>query len=129
MIYLDTSVALAHLLVEERRPRAELWDQPVIASRLLEYEVWVRLNRLTLTRAQEEAARGLLNRIALIEMIPDVVARAREEFPVHIRSLDAIHLASASFLINEGLHLELATYDERMRAAARKLKIPLYQQL
>ena len=129
MIYLDTSVALAHLLVEDRRPRAELWDQPVIASRLLEYEVWVRVNRLSLTRAQEDTARALLNRIALIEMIPEVVARAREEFPVPVRALDAIHLASAAFLIGEGLDLQLATYDERMRAAAKKLKIPLYTQL
>ena len=126
MIYLDTSVALAHLLVEERCPRAELWEQPVIASRLLEYEVWVSLNRLTLTRAQEEIARTLLNRIALIELIPEVLTRARERFPVPVRSLDAIHLASAAFLIGEGLDLELATYDDRMRAAARKLKIPLY---
>jgi hypothetical protein len=98
----------------------------VIASRLLEYEVWVGLNRLSLTRAQGDSARALLNRIALIEMIPEVVARAREPFPVPVRALDAIHLASAAFLLGEGLDLELATYDERMRAAARKLKIPLY---
>jgi len=129
MIYLDSSAALAHLLLEEHRPNPELWEKPVIASRLLEYEVWVGLNRLSLTRAQEDTARALLNRIALIEMIPEVVARAREAFPVPVRALDAIHLASAAFLIGEGLDLELATYDERMRAAAKKLKIPLYQHL
>jgi predicted nucleic acid-binding protein len=129
MIYLDTSVALAHLLAEERRPQADLWEQAVISSRLLEYEIWVRLNQLSLTRAQEEIGRALLNRIALIEMIPEILARAREEFPVAVRSLDALHLASAAFLIKEGLELQLATYDERMRAAARKLKIPVYSGL
>ena len=38
MIYLDTSVALAHLLAKDRAPPDALWQEPLIASRLLEYE-------------------------------------------------------------------------------------------
>jgi hypothetical protein len=34
VIYLDTSVALAHLLGETRRPDDSLWQSPLIASRL-----------------------------------------------------------------------------------------------
>ena len=40
MIYLDTSVALAYLLAEDRTPPETLWREPLIASRLLEYELW-----------------------------------------------------------------------------------------
>lgn len=43
MIYLDTSVALAHLLAEDRRPPEALWDETLVSSRLLEYELWTPL--------------------------------------------------------------------------------------
>lgn len=33
MIYLDTSVALAHLLVEDRVPPERLWREDLISSR------------------------------------------------------------------------------------------------
>ena len=39
LVYLDTSVALAHLLAEDRRPPAGLWQEELVTSRLLEYEV------------------------------------------------------------------------------------------
>ena len=44
MIYLDTSVALAQLFGETRRPPADLWSQPLVSSRLLEYELWTRVH-------------------------------------------------------------------------------------
>jgi hypothetical protein len=43
MIYLDSSVALAYLLAEDRYPTNALWDQPIVSSRLLECEVWNRI--------------------------------------------------------------------------------------
>ena len=39
MIYLDTSVALAWLLTEDRQPPASFWDGTLVSSRLLEYEI------------------------------------------------------------------------------------------
>jgi hypothetical protein len=39
VIYLDTSVALAHLLAEDRELPPVLWTEPLISSRLLEYEI------------------------------------------------------------------------------------------
>jgi hypothetical protein len=42
--YLDSSVALAHLLAEELEPPEELWREPLISSRLLQYEVWRRIH-------------------------------------------------------------------------------------
>jgi hypothetical protein len=44
MIYLDSSMALAYLLAEDRYPSNLLWRQTVVSSRLLECEVWNRIN-------------------------------------------------------------------------------------
>ena len=38
----------------------------------------------------------LLGRIAFLELIPEVVGRAREPFPVEVRTLDALHLAPST---------------------------------
>jgi hypothetical protein len=64
--------------------------------------------------------------VALIELAPPVLARALEPFPIPLRTLDALHIASAEFLRERGLTVELASYDERMLAAARVLRIPLF---
>ena len=44
MIYVDTSVVLAQLLAEDRSPPARLWNETLVASRLMEYEIWTRLH-------------------------------------------------------------------------------------
>jgi hypothetical protein len=54
VIYLDTSVALAHLLAEDRSPPESLWQEPLIASRLLEYELWNRIHARGLGRSHGE---------------------------------------------------------------------------
>ncbi len=126
MIYLDTSVALAQLLAEDRSPPEALWQEPLIASRLLEYELWNRINARGLGGSHGEDARALIGRVALIEMAPPVLARALEPFPIPLRTLDALHVASLEFLRGHGLTIELASYDERMLAAAQALRIPLF---
>ena len=120
MIYLDTSVALAHLLAEDRAPPDGLWQESLIASRLLEYELWNRIHARGLGRSHGEEAR------ALIELAPPVLARALEPFPLPLRTLDALHIASIEFLRARGQKVELASYDERMLAAARALRIALF---
>lgn len=125
MIYLDSSVALAQLLAEDRTPPETLWQQPLVASRLLEYEVWNRLNARGLGRSHGEEARALIGRVALIELAPPVLGRALEPFPVPVRTLDALHLASVEFLRGRGQAVELASYDDRLMAAAGALGIPL----
>ena len=125
MIYLDSSVALAHLLVEERRPPASLWADAVISSRLLEYEVWCRLHARDLASSHGEAARQLLGRISFLELSPLVLGRALEPFPEPVRTLDALHLASIEFLRGRRLDVRLATYDRSMTTVAQALGIPL----
>ena len=125
MIYLDTSVALAHLLAEDRRPPDSLWRQPLVTSRLLEYELWTRLNARGLGASHGELARRLLERLAILEMLPNVLARALEPFPAPVRTLDALHLASIEFLRARGQTIELASYDERLTVAAKAMGIPI----
>ena len=125
MIYLDTSVALAHLLAEDRHPPDALWKQPLVSSRLLEYELWTRLNARGLGVSHGESAGRLVERLALLELVPTVLARALEPFPVPVRTLDALHLASIAFLRERGQTIELASYDSRLIAAARGLGVPL----
>ena len=125
MIYLDTSVALAHLLAEDRCPSLSMWDHPLVSSRLLEYEIWTRIHARKLARSHTESARLLIGRVALLELAPPVLQRALEPFPVPVRTLDALHLASIEFLRSQGQKVQLATYDERLLAAARRMKIPL----
>lgn len=123
MIYLDTSVALAHLLAEDRAPPESLWRETLISSRLLEYELWTRIHARGLTRSHGEAARALLARVGFLELSPPVLARALEPFPVPVRTLDALHLASVQFLKGLQADVTLASYDERQKAVARALGI------
>ena len=126
MIYVDTSVVLAQLLDEERRPPVELWDSVLVSSRLIEYETWVRLNARGLGASHGDAARSLLGRIALCELTPVVLARALEPFPVAVRTLDALHLATIEFLRSHRLAVTLATYDDRQRAVAEQMQTAVY---
>lgn len=125
MIYLDASVALAQVLAEDRTPPPGLWDEPLIASRLLHYEVWHRVHARRLTRSHGDKVRELLDAVAVVELLPLVVARALEPFPTPIRTLDALHLATMDFLRTQGRTVELATYDARLDSAARALGIPV----
>ena len=127
MIYLDSSVALAHLLAEDRVPSRRLWDETLTSSRLLEYEVWTRIHARRLASSHGESVRALVGRVALVELAPPVLSRAIGPFPRPVRTLDALHLASMDFLRTQGQAVELATYDDRLAQAARDLKIPLYK--
>jgi predicted nucleic acid-binding protein len=127
MIYLDTSVALAHLLAEDRSPPESLWAQPLISSRLLEYEMWNRVNARRLGRSHGDVVRALISRVALIELAPPVLARALEPFPTPLRTLDALHLASIEFMRAHRQTVALASYDNQLLAAARALGITVYE--
>jgi hypothetical protein len=123
VIYLDSSMALAHLLAEDRFPPDALWDQPLVSSRLLECEVWNRINAHQLQTSHGEAVRNLIGRVAMIEMIGPVLTRALQPFPGPVRTLDAIHLAAIEFIRAQKQSVQLASYDERLVAVARLLGI------
>lgn len=123
MIYVDTSVLLARLFAEDRFPSDDFWRQALVSSRLIEYETWTRVNARRMGRTHGEAARDLLSRLAFVELLPAVLARAIEPFPVPVRTLDALHLASAHFLKTRDRRLSLATYDDSLGIAAKAMNL------
>lgn len=126
MIYLDTSVALAQLLAEDRRPPAALWRESLVSSRLLEYELWTRIHARGLGASHGELVRLLLARVSFLELVPPVLGRTLEPFPTAVRTLDALHLASATFLHAQGEKVRIASYDERVLVAGRALGLATY---
>jgi uncharacterized protein len=116
--YLDSS-ALVKLAVREPESlalRAYIRrHRPLISSALAKTEVARALLPLgsEATRSGDE----VIARIDLVRINDRVLKTAGAMLPEDLRSLDAIHLATAEQL---GLDLaRIVTYDERMAAAAR----------
>jgi predicted nucleic acid-binding protein len=123
VIYLDSSVVLAQLFLEARQPSTAFWRQAAVSSRLLEYEVWNRIFTRGLGQTLQDEVQAVLRKVDMIELTPQSLRRALEPFPVAIRTLDALHLATMDFLRANGEAVQLASYDNRLLAAARALGI------
>lgn len=125
LTYIDSSVALAHLFSEPRQPRPDIWDGRLASSRLLEYEILTRIHARRPALAGSTSLGALLAGTALIELSRPVLSRALEPWPIPLRTLDALHLATMEYLRRQGELIELASYDNRLIAAAQALAIPL----
>lgn len=122
-IYLDSS-ALVKLAVQEAesdalrkhlRRRRRIW----VSSALARTEV---LRALAPSgEAALESGRGVLARCELVRINDRILNTAAVLLPSDVRSLDAIHLATAQRLGDDVT--ELVTYDDRMASAARFLKM------
>jgi hypothetical protein len=126
VIYLDSSVALASLLIEQRVTPESLWVEQLVSSRLLEYEVWNGVHMRQAAAMLGGQVQQLLNLIQFIDPSPTILARAIDPFPIQVRTLDSIHLATLFYVRSQGTDAELASFDRRMNAAAQALHIPLY---
>jgi hypothetical protein len=62
----------------------------------------------------------------MIEMEPRILERALQPFPLPVRTLDGLHLASMAFLRGQGESIELASYDKQLNAAAQAMQIELF---
>lgn len=119
MIYLDSSALLKLLFQEDESEALEQWltsHQSVakVSSELAKVEVTRACRRLD--PAVLPAARSLLTQLDLVPLSRDVLERADELGDPMLRSLDALHLASALSL---GSHLStFVAYDRRLLAAA-----------
>jgi predicted nucleic acid-binding protein len=132
-VYAESSAVLAWLLGEEtgHSVREVLQHtELVMASDLTLVECDRVLIRAVTTGEIDEAAaadrRAHLNAAAshwhLRRVSPDIVERARHPFPAEpIRTLDAIHLASALAFRSAIPGVELLSLDDRIRRAAKQL--------
>ena len=92
---------------------------------MLVYKIRKRINAHSLMISHAGRARGWLARVNLTEMTEVALARALEPFSVAVRTLDALHLATMGFICKSGEPVRLASYDNRLIAAAQALGITL----
>lgn len=118
--YLDSS-AIVKLAVEEPESNALRRHlrrrRPLVTSALARTEVL----RALVLEGEEGLARGraVLARLELIRVGDRVLNSAGRMLPPELRSLDAVHLATAQGLGSDLSHV--VSYDERMLGAAKLL--------
>ena len=121
--YADAS-ALVKLVVEEPESRAmNRWF--VESTRVMTSRVGlIETLRASGRRAHDPAHRDQVIRdVEVLELNPAISIVAAQLKPVGLRTLDAIHLASALAL---GSELDaFVTYDDRMAEAARAIGLPV----
>lgn len=126
-VYLDSS-AIVKVVVREpgwQELETYLRNHPVRAvSRVATVEVARAIARIQGLdgAAVAERVRSAFERLMLIEFDAMVAAAAVQLRPVTLRSLDAIHLASALELRDD--LVAVVTYDTRMADAAKGLQLP-----
>lgn len=125
--YLDSSILLRVVLGDARR--LSEWSRITSAStnEIARVECLRVLDRLRLagTMDDRELARRratmlqLLSGVEMIRLNRAVLERAADAFPTQLRTLDAIHLASALLLSARHRSLKFATHDDELGTAAQ----------
>jgi predicted nucleic acid-binding protein len=119
LLYLDSS-AILKVAVPEPESKALfklLGDWPLrVSSELARTEVSRALRRVGATAPQFRRGQNALDRIGLMPIDTRILHDAALLKPVALRSLDAIHLATALSL-GSGM-AAIVTYDARLSAAA-----------
>lgn len=120
VLYLDSS-AIVKLVVPEPETGALVEtarsDPETVSSVLAKVEVLRAVHRSRASRALADRAESILNRMALVRFDEGIVTAAARLRPLELRTLDAVHLATALSLLPS--LSELITYDARLASAAR----------
>ncbi len=127
--YLDSSVLLRHILLGEEPIRHALAFPRVVSSELIEIECRRVLHRCRLAgelddetlAVARERLDAVLAAIDLLEMSTQIKQRAMDPFPVHVRTLDALHIATALVLGEDVGGIALFSHDMGMNRCARCL--------
>ncbi|GAB2872322.1 type II toxin-antitoxin system VapC family toxin [Lentzea nigeriaca] len=129
MIYLDTA-AVVKLVCEERETAALVeWlnnriDQSLVSSALIEVELPRALRRSS--PGVLGAVAGVLARLHRADINAAVRATVAAYADPMLRSLDAIHLATAELLVASDKKITaFVTYDKRLATAAVGLGLPV----
>jgi predicted nucleic acid-binding protein len=124
LIYLDAS-ALVKIVVAEPESDALLAflkSRPDrVSSALSLTEVPRALRRAQFVGTVRRRAQRVLARLALVDVDRRILSAASALEPATLRTLDAIHLATA-LVVREDLD-GLVTYDRRLAAAAERLDL------
>ena len=124
MIYADTSALAKLLRAEAETPALRSWISRQDARLVTNSLGAVELRRLASRISQQAfgAATVLLGRIDRLALTPAALALAGELPPPQVRTLDALHIASAAELPDLQV---LLTYDRRMAEAAVGYGLPV----
>jgi predicted nucleic acid-binding protein len=119
VLYLDSS-AIMKLVLPEPETKAlveAVRSEPeTVSSVLARVEVLRAVQRARARRAVADRAESILRGMALVRLEESIVTKASELRPRELRTLDAIHVATALSL---GSQLSgLITYDTRLASAA-----------
>jgi uncharacterized protein len=132
--YLDSSVVL-RIVLGAPEPLVG-WEEidHAISSGLLNVECQRTLERMRLAEkkpaeviaAQKKSVEALLSAVDLFEVTNGILQRAAERFVAPLKTLDAIHLATA-LAVREELHQEVAfaTHDGQLARAAEAAGFPV----
>jgi uncharacterized protein len=131
--YLDTSVLLRVVLGEPNRLAEWSRITTAISSEIVRVECLRVLDRLRLEGRMDDrelarrrgAALDILRGFELVRLNRPVLDRASEPFPTLLRTLDALHLASALLVRGRYRGLRFASHDDGQALAAKALGIPV----
>ena len=131
MNYIDTSFVALSLLGQEGASRAasivnRLHREDGLISSVL---FRVELLRLTHRTGTDPAkAQEIVDRVRLVDINDDVIERACA-MTVELKSLDAIHLATALLLDDPGDPVTVFTHDARLAHAVRAHGLAVFDSL
>jgi len=128
MKYVDASAVLRVLFSEEGPFVPMVAGDLLCSSQLIEVETFRAVDRERLignlddetTATKRKELRELLAMLDLVPIDSHVLDRAKNPFPVNVRALDAIHVATAEVIAFEAkiATLEFWTHDNRQATAA-----------
>jgi uncharacterized protein len=128
VIYLDSSAIVKLIRIESESSALADWlnerNEPPVTSVLAEVEVPRALRRSAPARLA--VMPGVLARISRIDMDASVRATAGAYVTDALRSLDAVHLATAELLVAAGRTVSaFVTYDKRQATAVEVIGVPV----
>ena len=132
--YLDSSVLLRHILLGDEGIRQVVECDAVVSSELTEIECKRVLHRYRLQGDLDDSGflkadgrlKSVLSGVSLLLLSSAVKKRSAEAFPIVIRTLDAMHLASALVLqaARSSEDLLYFSYDNQINRCARAVGFP-----
>jgi predicted nucleic acid-binding protein len=125
-VYVDSSVLLRVVLNESKRLAAWSRITTAVSSELIRVECLRVLDRLRLSSAMDDRELSrrrattleVLEGFELVRVNRAIIERASDPFPTLLRTLDALHLASALLVRSRYKSIRFATHDDELADAA-----------
>lgn len=132
-VYFDSSVLLRVVLGERGRLKEWSRTSEAVTSEITRVECLRAIDRLRIEggMADRELSRrrasalSVLSGFELVRLNRAVLERAADPFPVRIRTLDAIHVASALLVRARFRAVRFATHDIDLASAAQAEGLPV----